>query len=330
MKEILQYLINGNKLTSEKAEEVLTKIGQDNYSEIEISSFLTVFLMRPITADELKGFRNALLKLAVRANLSEFNTIDVCGTGGDEKNTFNISTLTAFVLAGAGFKVAKHGNYGVSSSCGSSNLLEFFGYKFSNNESKLKSEIGKTGITFLHAPLFHPAMKYVAPVRRTLKVKTFFNKLGPMVNPSMPQNQLVGVYDLNVLELYKKVYENSMVNYTILHAIDGYDEISLTGDVAYASNQSEGRLNPVDFGFAPLKPAELYGGNSVEEAAEIFKNVLENKATGAQKNAVLANAAAGIKTIHPEKELSACVEIAKESIDSGNALKAFKNLIEMQ
>ena len=330
MKEILQYLFDGNKLTSEKAEEILTQIGQDNYSEIEISSFLTVFLMRPITADELRGFRNALLKLAVQANLSEFNTIDVCGTGGDEKNTFNISTLTAFVLAGAGFKVAKHGNYGVSSSCGSSNLLEYFGYKFSNNESKLKTEIDKTGITFLHAPLFHPAMKYVAPVRRTLKVKTFFNKLGPMVNPSMPQNQLVGVYDLNVMELYKKVYENSEVNYTILHSVDGYDEISLTGEAAYASNQSEGRLKPVDFGFAPLKPAELNGGNSVEEAAQIFINVLENVAAEGQKNAVLANTAAGIKTIHPEKELSACVEIAKESIDSGKALKVFKALIDKQ
>lgn len=330
MKEVLQYLFDGNFLTTKKAEEVLINIGQDHYSEVEISSFLTVFLMRPITADELKGFRNALLKLAVRVDFSEFNTIDVCGTGGDEKNTFNISTLTAFVLAGAGVKVAKHGNYGVSSSCGSSNLLEYFGYKFSNNEEKLKAEIDETGITFLHAPLFHPAMKYVAPVRRTLKVKTFFNKLGPMVNPSMPQNQLVGVYDLKVLELYKKVYENSDVNYTILHALDGYDEISLTGDVVFASNHSEGKLNPVDFGFAPLKPAELNGGNTVEEAATIFIHVLENKSTTAQKNAVLANAATGIKIIHPEKELSACVEIAKESIDSGNALNVFKNLMEKQ
>jgi len=330
MKEILQYLFDGNFLPTEKAEEVLTNIGRDHYSEVEISSFLTVFLMRPITAEELKGFRNALLKLAVRIDLSDFNTIDVCGTGGDEKNTFNISTLTAFVLAGAGLKVAKHGNYGVSSSCGSSNLLEYFGYKFSNEESKLKTEIDTTGITFLHAPLFHPAMKYVAPVRRTLKVKTFFNKLGPMVNPSMPQNQMVGVYDLNVLELYKKVYANSEVNYTILHALDGYDEISLTGNVAYASNHSEGKLNPVDFGFAPLQPAELHGGNSVEEAAEIFKRVLQNKATTAQKNAVLANAALGIKTAHPKKELSACVEIVKESVDSGKALNTFEKLINSQ
>jgi len=330
MKKVLQYLFDGNILSAEEAENILTKIGQDNYSEIEISSFLTVFLMRPITADELKGFRNALLNLAIRVDLADFDTIDVCGTGGDEKNTFNISTLTAFVLAGAGFKVAKHGNYGVSSSCGSSNLLEYFGYKFSNDESKLKLEIDKTGITFLHAPLFHPAMKYVAPVRRTLKLKTFFNKLGPMVNPSMPQNQLVGVYDLQVLHLYKKVYENSQTNHTIVHALDGYDEISLTGEVAYVSNNSEGKLKPGDFGFAPLKPAELYGGNTVEEAAVIFKNVLENKATEAQKNAVLANAALGIKTIEPEKELSGCVEKAKDSIDSGNAYEVFKQLIDCQ
>ncbi|HKJ80208.1 MAG TPA: anthranilate phosphoribosyltransferase [Prolixibacteraceae bacterium] len=330
MKEILQYLFKGNKLTTEQAEEILLKIGQDHYSEIEISSFLTVFLMRPINADELKGFRNALLKLAVPVDLSEFNTIDVCGTGGDEKNTFNISTLTAFVLAGAGYKVSKHGNYGVSSSCGSSNLLEYFGYKFSNNESKLKSEIEKTGITFLHAPLFHPAMKYVAPVRRTLKVKTFFNKLGPMVNPSSPKNQLVGVYDMNVLELYKKVYEDQKANYTILHSLDGYDEISLTGEIAYVSNLGEGRLTPADFGFEPLSPAELYGGETVEEAAKTFINVLENKATIAQTNAVLANTAMGIKIILPEKDLKECVEIAKNSVHSGKALQAFQTLIKRQ
>ncbi len=330
MKEILQYLFEGNTLTTKEAEEILVKIGNDYYSEIEISSFLTVFLMRPITAGELKGFRNALLKMAIPVDLSEYNTIDVCGTGGDEKNTFNISTLTAFVLAGAGYKVAKHGNYGVSSSCGSSNLLEFFGYKFSNNQNKLKMEIEKTGITFLHAPLFHPAMKFVAPVRRTLKVKTFFNKLGPMVNPAMPQNQLVGVYALNVLELYKKVYENSGINYTILHALDGYDEISLTGDVAFASNEKEGTFSPADFNFSPLKPADLYGGETVQKAARIFMDVLENKATKAQENAVVANAAVGIKTMAPEKNLSDCTEIARESVHSGKALESFKKLTSNQ
>ncbi len=326
MKETLQYLFEGNTLTTKEAEEILIKIGSDNFSEIEISSFLTVFLMRPITAGELKGFRDALLKMAVPVDLSEFDTIDVCGTGGDEKNTFNVSTLTAFVIAGAGYKVAKHGNYGVSSSCGSSNLLEYFGYKFSNNQRKLKAEIENTGITFLHAPLFHPAMKYVAPVRRTLKVKTFFNKLGPMVNPSTPQNQLVGVYGLNVLELYKKVYENSGINYTILHALDGYDEISLTGEVAFVSNLEEGKFSPADFGFAPLKPAELHGGETVEKAARIFMNVLENKSTKAQENTVLANAAMGIKTISPEKNLAECIEIARESVQSGKALESFKKL----
>ncbi len=326
MKETLQYLFDGNTLTTKEAEEILIKIGSDNYSEIEISSFLTVFLMRPITAGELKGFRDALLKMAVPVDLSEFKTIDVCGTGGDEKNTFNVSTLTAFVLAGAGYKVAKHGNYGVSSSCGSSNLLEYFGYKFSNNPRKLKAEIENTGITFLHAPLFHPAMKYVAPVRRTLKVKTFFNKLGPMVNPSSPQNQLVGVYGMNVLELYKKVYENSGINYTILHALDGYDEISLTGEVAFVSHGVEGKWTPADFGLATLKPTDLHGGETVEKAARIFRNVLENKGTKAQESAVLANAAVGIKTISPEKNLAECIDIARESVHSGKALESFKKL----
>jgi len=330
MKETLQYLFEGNKLTTDQAEEIQVKIGKDQFSEAEISSFLTVFLMRPITAGELKGFRNGLLKLAVKVDLSDFNTIDVCGTGGDEKNTFNISTLTAFVLAGTGIKVAKHGNYGVSSSCGSSNLLEYFGYKFSNNETKLKTEIDKSGITFLHAPLFHPAMKYVAPVRRSLKLKTFYNKLGPMVNPSKPQNQLVGVYNLQVLDLYKKVYEGSDTKYTIIHALDGYDEVSLTGEIAYASNGKEGKLAPADFGFAPLKPAELFGGNTVKEAAEIFLNVLERKATPAQEKAVLANTALGVKTVYPEKNLKESLEIATDSLKSGKALEKFQKLIALQ
>ncbi len=330
MKETLKYLFEGNKLTSLEAEDILTKIGHDHYSEIEISAFITVFLMRPITAEELKGFRDALVKLAVQVDLSEFNTIDVCGTGGDEKNTFNISTLTAFVLAGADIKVAKHGNYGVSSSCGSSNLLEYFGYQFSSQEPKLKKEIDQAGITFLHAPLFHPAMKYVAPVRRSLKLKTFFNKLGPIVNPSLPKNQLIGVYNLQVLDLYKRVFAGSALNYTVIHALDGYDEVSLTGDVAYVTNQAEGNLRPEDFQFATLAPEELYGGETVQDAAKIFLNILEGKGTEAQKQVVLANAALGIKTVFPEKDLHESIQIANESLISGRALNKFKNLIALQ
>lgn len=330
MKQILESLFAGHRLTSTEAEEILIKIGHDHFSDIEISSFITVFLMRPITAEELKGFRNALLKMAVQVDLSGYNTIDVCGTGGDEKNTFNISTLTAFILAGTGIKVAKHGNYGVSSSCGSSNLLEYYGYKFSNKEAKLKAEIEKTGITFLHAPLFHPAMRFVAPVRRTLKLKTFFNKLGPVVNPSNPPNQLIGVYDFDVFSLYKELFSGSALNYTVLYALDGYDEISLTGDVAYVSNHDEGKLRAADFGFPVLKEEDLYGGKTVEEAAVIFLNLLEGKGTSAQNNVVLANSAMGIKTIFPEKKLEECLLMAKDSLSSGKALKTFKYLIDRQ
>ena len=328
MKEILQYLYEGNHLSRDEAREILKKIGRDNFSDIEISSFLTVFLMRPITAGELMGFRDGLLELCIRVDLSDYNTIDVCGTGGDEKNTFNISTLTAFVLAGAGIKVAKHGNYGVSSSCGSSNVLEYFGYRFSNDEKKLRKEIENTGITFMHAPLFHPSMKFVAPVRRALKVKTFFNKLGPMVNPSFPGNQLVGVYNMPVFALFNEVYSQSGIHYTIIHSHDGYDEISLTGDFSYASHLEKGIMNPESFGFRLLNSNEISGGSTIEESASIFLNVLEGRGTPAQVNIVLANSAFGIRTVFPEKELSECVEIARESLLDKKALKTFRTLLE--
>ncbi len=328
MKEVLQYLYEGNHLNRDEAREILKKIGSDNYSDIEISSFLTVFLMRPITADEIRGFRDALLELCIRIDLSEYNTIDVCGTGGDEKNTFNISTLSAFVLAGAGIKVAKHGNYGVSSSCGSSNVLEYFGYRFSNDEKKLRMEIEKSGITFMHAPLFHPAMKFVAPVRRTLKVKTFFNKLGPMVNPSFPKNQMVGVYNMTVFGLFAEVYKNSGISYTIIHSHDGYDEISLTGDFSFASDRDKGIMGPGNLGFKTLDSCEISGGSSVGESAGIFINILEGKGTPAQVNTVLANSAFGIRTVYTSKNLEDCVEIAKESLLGKKALKTFKTLLE--
>ena len=329
MKEILQYLYEGNILTTDEARNILIRIGKDNFSDIEISSFITVFLMRPITSGELKGFRDALLEMSVRIDLSEFNTLDVCGTGGDEKNTFNISTLSAFVLAGAGIRVAKHGNYGVSSSCGSSNVLEYFGYRFTNDESKLKYEISRAGITFLHAPLFHPAMKFVAPVRRTLKVKTFFNKLGPMVNPSFPQNQMVGVYNRPVFDLYREVYRDSGIFHSIIFSLDGYDEVSLTGETILGNSGGISRLTPNDFGFQPLNPGDLYGGSTVEESAQIFTQVLEGRGTEARNQAVLANSAIGYQTVFPMKSLSECIGIVEESLMGGKALAAFKKFLEV-
>lgn len=330
MKNILEYLYQNGVLSRTEAADVLSGIGQNRYSEIEIASFLTVYLMREITPGELSGFRDALLELCIKIDLSGYDAIDVCGTGGDGKNTFNISTLSGFVLAGAGIKVAKHGNYGVSSSVGSSNILEQAGYQFSNQPDRLRREIDKAGITFMHAPLFHPAMKYVAPVRRALKTKTFFNMLGPMINPASPKYQLVGVYSPRVQELYHAVFQESGRQYTILHGLDGYDEISLTGEVELYSPRGRERVNPSTFGLTPLTPADLHGGETIDEAAEIFMRVLRNEATPAQKNVVLANTAAALHTIHPDQAWEDQMEIARESIESGKALQSFQKLIEMQ
>ncbi len=327
MKETLSYLYQGSRLSRREAEDILTRIGENNFSEIEISSFLTVYLMRKITPEELAGFRDALLKLCISVDLSGYDTIDVCGTGGDGKNTFNISTLSAFVLAGAGIRVAKHGNYGVSSPVGSSNIMEYFGYRFTNDQVRLRQEVETAGITFLHAPLFHPAMKYVAPVRRALKIKTFFNMLGPMINPASPQYQFTGVYSKEVQELYHQVYQQTGQKYMIIHDLGGYDEISLTSKVKVISNNSEETISPESFGFEAIDPTALFGGNTVAEAVSIFTSVLNNSATHEQKNIVLANSAAGLHCIRPARSWKECVEIARESLESGKALESFKKLM---
>ena len=329
MKDILNFLFSGNSLSKEEARSILVSIAEGQFSDSEIASFLTVFRMRRITGEELAGFRQALLDLCVAVDLSEYNTIDVVGTGGDGKDTFNISTLSAFVLAGAGIKVTKHGNYGLSSVSGSSNMFEYFGYQFSNDQDKLRREVEEAGICFLHAPLFHPAMKSVGSVRKALKVKTLFNMMGPIINPSFPKNQLVGVYDLDVMDLYHQVFRESGQNYIIVNSLDGYDEISLTGDARFVSNQTEDNLSPVDFGFSPVKQEELYGGETVADAAKIFKSVLEMTATDAKKNVVIANTALGIYCVYPGKSLSDCVAEARESLISGKALAAFVKLMDL-
>ncbi len=329
MKDTLNYLFSGNTLTKEEARIMLTRIGEGQFSESEIASFLTVFRMRKMKAEELAGFRQAMLDLCIAVDLSEYNSIDVVGTGGDGKNTFNISTLSCFVLAGAGYKVTKHGNYGLSSVSGASNMFEYFGYQFSNHANKLRRELEETGICFLHAPLFHPAMKNVGSVRKALKVKTLFNMMGPIINPSFPKNQLVGVSDLEIMDLYHQVFAQSDQNYTIVHSLDGYDEISLTGDARYVSNQTKDSLTAADFGFATVKTEELSGGNSVVDAAKIFQNVLEGNGTQAQQNVVIANAALGIKCISPERLLTDCVAEATESLKGKKALTVFNKLLEL-
>jgi anthranilate phosphoribosyltransferase len=281
--------------------------------------------MRNISLQELEGFKEALLELCIKIDLSEYNAIDLCGTGGDNKDTFNISTLSAFVTAGAGVNVTKHGNYGVSSSCGSSNVLEYLGIKFSNNFDFLRKSIEKCGICILHAPLFHPAMKHVAPIRKELGLKTFFNILGPLVNPSFPKNQIVGVYSLELARLYSYLFQKTKKNYAIIHSLDGYDEISLTGATKIISRKEENVYEPKDMGLTRSNPKSISGGNSIKESAEIFMNILNNKGTNSQNEVIYANSGLAISTALGIS-LNEGIEKAKESLFSNQALKTFNNL----
>jgi anthranilate phosphoribosyltransferase len=325
MKTILNRLIQHEVLDKKESKEILYKIADGQYNTSQISAFLTVYMMRSISIKELEGFSDALLELCIHINLDEFDPIDLCGTGGDNKDTFNISTLASFVTAGAGIKVAKHGNYGVSSKCGSSNVMEYLGIKFSNDEGFLKKCIEKAGICILHAPLFHPAMKNVAPIRKELAVKTFFNMLGPMVNPSFPKNQIVGVFSLELARVYGYIYQNSNKNFNIIHSLDGYDEVSLTGSTKLISNSKEELIEPKDFGLTVLNKEEIKGGNSIESSAKIFFNVLSGKGTKAQNQVVCANSALAIATkmnITPKEGYKK----AEESLVSGNAMRSLISL----
>ena len=315
-------------LSAAEAKNVLVNISNGNYNPSQIASFLTVYMMRSISIEELSGFREALLELCLRIDLSAYNTIDLCGTGGDGKDTFNISTLASFVTAGAGIKVAKHGNYGVSSISGSSNVMENLGVKFSNDGNFLEKCVDQAGICILHAPLFHPAMKNVGPIRKELGVRTFFNMLGPMINPSFPKNQLVGVFNLELARIYGYLYQNTDRNFTILHSLDGYDEISLTCPTKFISNTKEGILNPDDFGVRSLAKTEIEGGKTIEASAEMFMNVISGKGTEAQNNVVCANAAMAIATVTQCTPLEG-FESAKESLLSGKGLAALKKLQEL-
>ena len=325
MKIILNRLINHETLTKEEAKTVLVNISSGQYNPSQIASFLTVFMMRSITIEELSGFREALLELCIPIDFSAYNTIDLCGTGGDGKDTFNISTLASFVVAGSGIQVAKHGNYGVSSVSGSSNVMETLGVTFSNNSSFLTKCLEEANIAILHAPLFHPAMKNVGPIRKELGVKTFFNMLGPMVNPSFPKNQLVGVFSLELARMYAYLYQNTSTNYTILHALDGYDEISLTADAKMITKHNESIVNASDFALDKLLYNDIKGGTSIEESAAIFMNIISGRGTEAQVNVVCANAALAIASID-KTTITVSFDKAKESLQSGKALEKLKKL----
>ncbi|AOM78640.1 anthranilate phosphoribosyltransferase [Pedobacter steynii] len=327
MKKILNHLFENKTFSRAEAQRILTSIALGEFNTSQIAAFITAYGMRNITVEELQGFRDAMLDLCVKLDFSDHELIDLCGTGGDGKDTFNISTLASFVVAGSGHKVAKHGNYGVSSGCGSSNVMEYLGYQFTNDQDVLKRSLDKSGICFIHAPLFNPAMKTVAPIRKELGVKTFFNMLGPMCNPAQPKNQLVGVFSLELARLYAYLYQDTDKNYTILHAVDGFDEISLTCDFKTFSKNGEALRKVSDLGFEEIDEQLIKGGDTVASSAEIFMKVLNGEGENAQNNVVLCNAAIALQTIDSSKTFADCFYEAEESLFSKKALSTFKSLL---
>ena len=324
----LNYLFKNKTLSRIEAKKIVIDMALGKFNTSEMSAILTVFNMRMVSLNELIGFREALLELRIRIDFSDFQCIDLCGTGGDAKDTFNISTLASFVVAGAGYKVAKHGNYGVSSISGSSNMLENLGYIFTNNQEKLKTQLTKTNICFLHAPLFNPAMKNIAPIRRELGVKTFFNMLGPMVNPAQPKYQLTGVFNLELARLYNYIYQKSNIDYTIIHSLDGYDEVSLTSETKLYSNTGEALLSPKDFQSKILEKNQIRGGNTVEENTRIFQDILDGEGTHAQNSVVIANSALAIQVL-TKKSYQSCYKQAQKSLYDGHAKNALLRLIDL-
>jgi anthranilate phosphoribosyltransferase len=330
MKKILQFLFEHKTLSREKAKEVLLNISKGIYSDTEIASFTTVFLMRSITIPELTGFRDALIELCIPVKLNGYEVIDIVGTGGDGKNTFNISTLSCFIVAAAGHKVAKHGNYGATSISGASNVMENLGYRFSNDNNKLLKEVEEANICFMHAPIFHPALKVVGPVRKNLGIRTFFNMLGPMVNPAQPGVQMIGVYNLEMARIYSYLLQQSDAKFMIIHSLEGYDEISLTGDTKVITNKGEQILSAQYLGKRTVEPSDIYGGNSTEDAAKIFLKILKGEGSWAQNAVVMANAAMAIFATGKFNDYEECYALAVESLESGKAYQNFKKLMSLQ
>lgn len=329
MKELLYKMFEHKNLSREEARDVMLNIADGKYNDSQLSAFMTVFLMRSITTEELTGFRDAILERRLPVDFDNVKAIDIVGTGGDGKNTFNISTATCFVVAGAGEKVIKHGNYGASSVSGASNVLEHHGVKFTADLNKLRRSLDESGVCYLHAPFFSPALKSVAPVRKALAVRTFFNMLGPLVNPVRPHHQLLGVYNLKLMRLYNYIAQNEGITCTIVHSLDGYDEISLTSSFKVSDATGERLFTPADLNFDTHSQADIYGGDTIAEAAKIFDNVLEGKAKAAQHDCVIANAAFALTTLNPEMSLSEARQRAEESVDSGRALEAFKTFVKL-
>lgn len=329
MKKILTRLFNHEILSRQEAEKIMSDMTRGVYNEVQTAALLTVYKMRSPSVEELIGFRNSLLESRIRIDLSDYNAIDIVGTGGDGKNTFNISTCACFVVAGAGYRVAKHGNYGATSVSGASNVMEQHGVKFTNDESRLRRSIEGCGMAYLHAPLFNPAMKAVAPVRKALQVSTLFNLLGPLVNPSLPANQLLGVANLELLRLYAQTFQTLGMEFAVVTSLDGYDEISLTDSFKVIMKHYERIYRPDELGVPSIRQEELFGGSTPEEAARIFDNVLTGKATVSQTNCVLINAAFAIQILEPSKSIGECLETARASLVGGKAAETLKKFIAL-
>lgn len=328
MKSIIQYLLQHQTLSRAQACTLLKEIAAEKHNEAQVTAFISVFMMRDISVQELAGFRDALLELCIPVDFSGYNTIDIVGTGGDSKNTFNISTMSSLVVSAAGYYVAKHGSTGVSSACGSSNVIEALGYQFTNDNAELRKRMEQDALVFMHAPLFHPAMKVVAPIRKALGLKTIFNMLGPLVNPSLPKNMLLGVSNLEIARLYEYLFQDSETNFSIVHSLDGYDEVSLTGDFKVITQQKSEILTPEMLNLHTHAPESLFGGDSVAEATKLFSKIIEGDGTLAQNEVVIANSALAIQCICPTKEIGFCLEEAEKSLKDGLAKRKLEAILK--
>ncbi|GLR19295.1 anthranilate phosphoribosyltransferase [Portibacter lacus] len=328
MKKVLERLYHHEELDRQESRNLMLEIAEEKYNELQLASLLTVFRMRPISFEEFSGFRDAILERMIAVDYDRSQLIDMCGTGGDGKDTFNISTLASVIVAGAGYKVAKHGNGAISSVCGSSNVIQGIGYKFTNDADIIKNQLDNFNITFMHAPLFHAALKPLGPVRRGIGVKTFFNMMGPLVNPTKPKQQVAGVYSLEIMPFYKYIMEEEGMNFTIIHGLDGYDEVSLTDTTKIITENGESILEPEDFNKSKLKQSDIYGAETIDDTIKIFERILKNEGTSEQNDVVLTNAAIGIQAFDRSKSYATCYAEAEESLQSGKARKNLQNLID--
>ncbi len=329
MKQILNKLFDYQSLTSDQASELFRGITQGKYSDAQIASLMTVYLMRNITLEELNGFRSAILEFRKPISFGTHDYIDIVGTGGDGKDTFNISSCSSIVVAASGYKVVKHGNYGATSISGASNVMEQHGVKFTNDQDILKRSFDECNFAYLHAPMFNSAMGAVAAVRRSFGVRSFFNMLGPLINPAEPKNQLLGVYNLAMQRLYCYILQSNDTNFAVVHSLDGYDEISLTSQFKVCTSKGEKIYNPEDLGFAKACQSDLFSGETVEQAAAIFDNVLAGTATAPQSDCVVVNSAYAINVMEPQKSIEECIDIARQTIQSGRAAECMKRFVEL-